>query len=391
MRSAKNYAAILAGSALALVAALVPAQAAAGIGAHSLARHAPPAVAGSWRLDKVIAVRGSDVILIGLDAVSAGDAWVAGVAIRNNGSGEKPLLEHWDGKEWRPVALPRRLAKQFGGEAVFGIVGASSTRNVWVFDEDGRYLHFNGKHWTLGRLPGRPASSLLIGSTVVLSRNDVWAFGGRQLGPISRLKFAPYAARFNGRRWATVPVPGKGIVGQVSPVHADDMWATTGVLSSGAGPAQRPAVLRWNGANWRTAARQPRLPRQATLATIFARSDSDVWVGGGAPNSKSGTSELARHWNGRSWAAAGPRLSPSADDRFLASLVPDGHGGLWGIGTALPGPARLWHYQGGSWSAPIRSRWDLYELAAVPGTGSTWAIGLGTNAALIAVHGPVPR
>ena len=60
----------------------------------------------------------------------------------------------------------------------------------------------------------------------------------------------------------------------------------------------------------------------------------------------------------------------------MASLAPDGLGGLWGLGIDLSaGIQQLWHFTGGPWSADSGPPRVLTELIAVPHTTSTWAIG----------------
>jgi hypothetical protein len=153
--------------------------------------------------------------------------------------------------------------------------------------------------------------------------------------------------------------------------------------------------MHWNGHAWRPMAVQPRLPRRATLTGILATSRRDIWLGGSVPNDKTGTSELALHWNGRSWTTVSPPARPSEADEFLTNLVPDGSGGLWAVAEAVPGPARFWHYTNGAWAPPVsvKSGWLYAVLTAVPGSTSTWAVAAspGLVRGLILIHGALPR
>jgi hypothetical protein len=137
------------------------------------------------------------------------------------------------------------------------------------------------------------------------------------------------------------------------------------------------------------------LPAHAAFSSIVAESDDNIWIGGSAPNSRGGTSELALHWDGASWTTANPPAAPTTADYFMTSLVPDGSGGLWSVGEGLPGTPRLWHYSAGAWSAPVKgnSRWIVLQLDQVPGTRSIWAIPFSFSQpkGLILLHGPVPR
>jgi hypothetical protein len=96
-----------------------------------------------------------------------------------------------------------------------GIIGASSVRDVWAFSEAGSYLRRSGTRWTFGGLPGYRAGKTVIFTIKVLGPDDTWVFGARTAGYPSKAKFTPYAARFNGRHWTSVRVPGTGIMSTV--------------------------------------------------------------------------------------------------------------------------------------------------------------------------------
>jgi hypothetical protein len=363
-------------------------------GATSLAGRQARTGAGAWRLARTFSARGHDVVLAGIDAVGPADAWVAGT-IDRQGLTLRALIGHWNGSAWARAAVPPTLAARFRG-AVLGGIGASSSRNVWAFSTAGTYLRLAGNRWQFGRVPRRVVTRKdFVGSTEVLSPTNVWVFGIHVIGSIYSLKFVPFAARFDGRCWHAVQVRGVGNMGPVSVVSPASIWALTGVDLPAIGLPDHPKVVRWNGSSWRPMAVQPRLTRNATLTGILAYSSRDVWLGGSVPNHKSGTSELALHWNGTSWATVSPPARASAADEFLTSLVPDGSGGLWAVAEAIPGPARFWHYTNGAWAPPVavRSDWLYPALAAVPGSQSVWAIAAspGFTRGLILVHDGRPR
>ena len=378
--------------AAALAGATLATQAFIAVPAQSAAVHRSPAGGAGWRLDKTISIRDKEVLLLSLDAVSASDAWAAGFVTSEYGTSAPPLIEHWNGTAWRQIVLPGKLAHRVGPD-LFGYVGASSETNVWVVSVEGHYLRrSSGGRWSMGTLPGaRRGSVLIIDSVETLSRTDVWALGVR-VDP--QFKSVPYAARFNGRQWTTVRVPGSGPISQVSVISPRDIWAVAGGTPPLAGRTPTPSrVLHWNGVAWRAMAVQPRLPRHASLTAILAKGGSDIWVGGSVLNSRRGTCELARHWNGRTWISASPRAAASPGAYAITSLTPAPGGGIWALSTDFDGPARVWRYSDGTWSAPTRLPWDLYRFESVPHSRSIWAIGenAGATAALIALHGPVPR
>jgi hypothetical protein len=372
----------LAGSALAMTAIAIPATAAV----------VTPAGYQGWRAYHRVTVREREVLLGSIDAVSASDAWVAGISGNAKLSGQRPLVEHWNGWSWRPVSLGVNDPALTATGGFFGYIAASPGRNVWAFSENGSYVRLHARHWMTGRVPRSSGGHVVILSATAFSRTDVWAFGTRYVGPASKLDLVPYAARFNGTSWTTVPMPGKGVL-DVSAQSPDDMWALISALTPGSGLTFRQRILHWDGEAWTPMAVQPPRPRHADLDSILGLSQTDAWVAGGAPDGKGGTAKLAIHWNGTSWTSASPPGRPTTSDLSLGDLVADGDGGLWAVGGSGQGAGRFWHYSAGRWTSPATARWYVFQLAAVPGTDSTWGIAASAHGsgALIIVHGPVPR
>jgi hypothetical protein len=83
-------------------------------------------------------------------APSAGDIWASGVA--GDVTHESAAIEHWNGKAWRRVPLPRL---GIPSDAWLGVsVTALTARDVWAEvgafhgdTETGYLLHWNGKGW----------------------------------------------------------------------------------------------------------------------------------------------------------------------------------------------------------------------------------------------------
>jgi hypothetical protein len=376
---------------VALATAALAAQALIAAPAQSAAVRRPAAGTGGWRVVKTISVHDKTVILLNLAVVSAKDAWATGVVVSDRNSTFGLLLEHWDGTAWHRVAEPAKLARHVARQDLFASVGASSASNVWVFSLDGRYLRRVRDHWAFGRVPGIKPGRTFVESVKVFSPADVWVFGAEAVGAASNLKFSPYAARFDGHRWTAISVPGNGPLGPVSAISARNMWAIAGgeqLLIEG--PPASGSIVHWNGTTWQKVARQPKLPRQTILSGILARSNSNVWVGGGTQGAN-GSSEMAWHWNGSAWASRSPHAPANGQQYFLSSFVPTSDG-MWALGLNLSGVSRVWRYSG-AWSAPVPLRWNLFQLAGVPHTKTVWGIGENEamNNGVIVLHGPLPR
>jgi hypothetical protein len=352
-----------------------------------------------WRVSLSIKTDPS-ILMDSVDADSASDAWAVG---RTPGSFGKNggIIEHWTGKTWHRVTPPANLLRRFNNDNdAFWAVGASSAKHVWVFGLDGKYLRLNGSQWTFGRLPHPGKTTMIVLSAKVFSPTDVWTFGCRatSFGTTS-FHCVPAAARFNGHGWTVLKLPGNGVVWQASAVSGTDIWAIDGPSVIGA-TGSRPLLLHWNGASWQTSPRQPKLPKGTQLAGIAASSDTNIWIGGNVVRPKTKVREVASHWNGRSWLDNNPPSKPSGRETETESLIPGGKGGIFELATGVKGDADIStvirHYSAGRWLAPISKNWFVIQLAEVPGTSSTWGVGLGRPASrlargLIILHGPSPR
>jgi hypothetical protein len=354
-----------------------------------------------WRAVASVAVPHKSVLLWNVDAVGPADAWTAGV-VNDGERGQGALLAHWNGSTWRQVALPAGDPARLAGIVPLVAVGASSSRDVWLFGQFGHYLRLRGGHWTPARIPSFPRETF-IDQVEAFSPCDVWVFGLRVTGSPSNgtERLHAFAERFDGSTWRQVPVPGRASEGAftVSAASPRDMWALEGTVMPGSGLYAKPRVVHWNGRSWRLLTVQPRRPKGGTMTSILAVGPDDAWVGGSRENPKGGSAELVLHWDGRSWSSADPPAGSTEQAYYAGSLTPDGRGGLWLLGTAfgsaVPGPARVWHYSGGTWSAPtsLSSRLLVWSIAAVPHTTSVWGIagGPGLVKGEILLYGDVPR
>jgi hypothetical protein len=354
-----------------------------------------------WRVFASVSLPHKSVLLGNVDVVSASGAWLAGI-VNDGERGQAALLEHWNGSAWRQVALPAGAAARLAGDVPLVVVGASPGRNAWVFGQFGRYLRLRGGHWTSGSIQSIPKETI-IDQAAVFGPSDVWAFGLHAIGSVARgnLEFLPFAARFDGRTWKRVPIPGRASDGAftVSVASARDMWALEGTVTPDSGIYAKPRVLHWDGRSWRPVAIQPRRPKGGTLTTILAMGPDNVWVGGSREDAKTGSTELVLHWNGGSWISADPPAPRTEQGYYAGSMTPDGHGGFWLLGTsfaaAVSGPARVWHYSGGTWSQPavLSSRLLVWSIASVPDSNSVWGIagGPGLVKGDILLYGPRPR
>jgi hypothetical protein len=393
----RGSALVLAGGALALTGAILPAQAATSTG---------------WRLSATFGVRANATILTSVDAVSARDAWATGLSAPTKGDNLQTLIKHWNGKSWANVVLPAKVARAWQKTDGFdGEVGATSPSDVWILGDTGSYLRLKGAHWSVGKLPGSSETSgdlVEVTSARVFSSANVWAFGTRlDLGTSSEPTGTPYAAHFNGRTWTATKLPAGvtgGVITAASATSSRSIWAVTGNpsgLTAGPGPSgpARPEVLHWTPAAGWTVPAQPVLPAGANLTSVLVEQNGHVLAGGSEKNSHKGTTPLAATWNSTAWTVAALPSSSTAK-WTLTSLAADGRG-AWAVAYATNRESsQVWRLSGSTWSlvkpAFGKRASVLLQLASVPHTSSAWGAGAlkaGKSGALamIAVAGPTPR
>jgi hypothetical protein len=371
-----------------------------------------------WRVSATFGPKTAVTVLDRITAASGGDAWAAGTSTVH--AKQSALIEHWTGKSWQRLRLTTTAAAELDNyvPGLSVLAASSSSSDLWEFRTaaQGGFAHYNGKRWAFGSLPapkvsaGTKVAEVLIASGVVVSRTDAWALGSVLTTSGSVL---PYAARYDGRRWAITPVPGTGVAVAVTAVSARDVLVLLGSDEYVGFGTNTPTVVRWNGIQWRPLPKQPAALPGVENATSLAVSGGHVWIGGdddsGIVNGEPRFTDFAAELTPSGWKTANLPGASSLDYE-LASLVPDGHGGLWGLGTCLDDcfnnqdrrvSQRLWHFTGGRWSAPASPRFggvagELETLAPVPGTSTIWGAGAlyrtGSSAVgLIALAGPAPR
>lgn len=371
-----------------------------------------------WRVSATFGPKTGVTVLPSITASSGDDAWAAGTSAVH--AKQSALLEHWTGKSWQRLNLSATTAAELNNYVPgLSVLAASSTsRDLWEFRTAAQagFAHYNGKRWSFGSLPAPKLSAstkvaeVLMASGVVVSRTDVWAFGSVLTTTGSAL---PYAAYYNGRRWTTTPVPGTGVAVAVTAVSARHVLVLLGTDEFVGFGTGKPTVVNWNGSRWQALPKQPAVLPGIENATRLAVSGGHVWIGGdyspGIVGGEIRFADFAAELTRSGWHTA-DLPGASSIDYELDSLVPDGHGGLWGLGTCLANcfnnqnrrlSQRLWHFTGGRWSAPAAPRFggaagELESLAVVPGTSTIWGAGVlyptGSSAVgLIALAGPAPH
>jgi hypothetical protein len=223
----------------------------------------------------------TDIVLRGVDPVSANQAWAVGSY--KVGSGVKTLTIRWNGRGWKQVASPSP-----GGSALLAAVTATSSSNAWavgdvagITNNKTLILHWNGRVWKHVASPS-PGLDNHLQAVAASTGTNVWA-----VGSASRTNsLLTLTLRWNGRRWIRVSSPNPEGTGDSSinellgltAISSKDVWAVGG----GSSPQHmsfQPLTLHWNGSRWARVA-SPNLGGDSALVAVSARSGSDLWAVG---------------------------------------------------------------------------------------------------------------
>jgi hypothetical protein len=374
---------VLAGAAaLAMAAVIVPASGATSPGWRVVKTFGP--AEGVW----------SDSFAVS----GANDAWSTWIACKPcTGSNQVThyYLEHSAGTTWKQVRVPVSLAQS--AEASVGI-GASSFRNMWLFDAPAgksaqtKVLRWNGRKWHVQSIPAWAVHFNLSGTydivPAVFGPTSVWVFS---MGVDAFSNPDHYAARYNGHTWTKTQLP--GVPSQVSILSRDDIWAVGNTVATKTKPSAT-ILMHWNGKHWHTlAVPEAHVPAHASeyVADPVALGPADVWIKRDILRGTAGAATLyLLHWNGSSWR----RVAIPAQISGVDYMTQDGHGGLW-LAANGPKPAYRWHiyHLNGRWTrdsvpaAKGTTVGDLIGLNWIPGTRSVWAAGNmflpGTNGGIL--------
>jgi hypothetical protein len=237
--------------------------------------------------------------LTAVTAVSPDDVWAVGW-VERAGTGDRTLVEHWDGHSWNrvPSASPEQGTEHatagYRVDVLYG-VWAEASDDVWAVGayyplgndqfESPLVEHWDGHHWRQVPSPLNPTGaveSYLYGVSGSPG-SQILAVGGRYTDHWSGL-----IEHWDGSRWRAVrTAPDSDQLLAVASVGRPLAWAVGGATTEQMDRTGWHVVLNDNqGA--------------AVLAGVTADEANDAWAVGGAPF---GEDEYAviDHWDGASW------------------------------------------------------------------------------------------
>lgn len=210
----------------------------------------------------------------------------------------------------------------------------------------------------------RVASPNVAGSSNVLLGVDAWgaddacAVGGSTDYPPSSMPFGdpPLAAqstlvlRWDGANWTTAANPGGGTLYDVCAIDRGTYWAVG--TAPPAGPARGGAIVplaaRYAARGWHVA----QVPAEGPLFGVAASGPDDVWAVGQDQDPAGLGGPLIVHYDGHAWTAVAAPVG--AGQGWLGDIVCAARDDVWAVGIDLPagggvGPLIL-HFDGTSWA-----------------------------------------
>jgi len=288
-------------------------------------------------------------------AISKNNIWAVGdTATKAGKTIYQPFIRHFNGSSWQAVTIPGSA----GSTADW--VSASAAGNVWVGGlKNSRVAtsvvyRWNGARWAKIPLP----ALTYLQDVAVLGPDNVWAFGDS--GSVGYDIF-----HWNGSKWRYYLADNTNFIPQkISASAANNVWVSGFAFS---GSKQVVAAYRWNGTAWHSVS-MPHPVLNDAGPNVTAVSPANVWIGW-----YDTTTSHVLHWDGHQWRTVS--LPYYADP---TNVVPDGKGGYWFGAEAV--------VSGTTWTIEDVPGFtgDYGYVTRIPGTTSFLLnAGVGTSAATV--------
>ena len=258
------------------------------------------------------------------------EAWAVGDYLSDVTKRNEPFAEHWDGRVWTLVPLPRLVS----GGYLYAVDGASPN-DVWAVGSfvasktiKPLILHWDGSSWTVAQHPQSAPGSRLVGIDA-RRPNDVWAVGASGRKP-------PLVEHWDGHKWRTVKIPTPGIGGNffaVSALGPRRIWAVGQYYRKGEIEPHALAT-RWNGRTWRFTRPPNRKWFDNTLIAVDGDTGGGVWAAAEIASPSDAVDTVMYRWNGRRWARAG---MPTLRDGAIWDIDMIGPSDGWAVGWEADG------------------------------------------------------
>jgi hypothetical protein len=272
--------------------------------------------------------------------------------------------------EWSTVSSPNR------GASGLSAVAAVSANNIWAvghtFGGTGdRTLieHWNGVAWTIVDSPNPPGADAQLQAIEVVGAADIWAAGYYYDSATTEHTLLEH---WDGGSWTIIPSPdgpsGYNQLAGIAAVASNDVWAVA--------QGQQEVILHWDGFTWSLVPGADNGGLESHLRAITAIAVNDVWAAGYYYDSATGFARpLIQHWDGSQWSVV---PSPYVGEDFLNGIAAVGPHDVWAVGVADYTNTLTEHWDGNAWTiVPSQGGGgELFGVAAVTAR-DVWAVGSG--------------
>jgi hypothetical protein len=237
-----------------------------------------------------------------------------------------------------------------------------------------------------------PFTGIEVSGISATATNDVWTASGSLVSQSNVNKSAAASLNFNGTKFSKAPL-GSTVAGTtefingVAAIAPDDVWAV-GFDSVDNGPLE--VVQRFDGTKWQEVHDVAMVGKGQIfgeqLNAISAINSNDIFAAGNLYNyDRDQVIPFFEHWNGQSWAQAGPNPKVSNTQTYINGVAAISASDVWAVGYAQmrtdgvvakkPAPATL-HFDGTQWKEiPAAKCVCVFTAVAAIASDDVWAVG----------------
>jgi hypothetical protein len=186
------------------------------------------------------------------------DLWAAGDALNQENGSIELVFEHWNGQEW---SLAQSPTPPGGAQFAAGVV-AVGPGDVWAVGTEAGAItnetlsaHWNGREWSIVPTPefiGPGDVQNQLTAVTAAGADEVWA-SGYAYNVRDENRLLPYVLSWNGKSWTMTKVPKKGGEGSrlngIQALSPDDVWAV-GQIQQDNGTI-KTLTEQFDGSTWR--------------------------------------------------------------------------------------------------------------------------------------------
>jgi len=276
-------------------------------------------------------------LLSSIAALAATDAWAVGEYQPGLSGPNHTLIEHWDGTMWSVIPSPNPAGKA----NLFFSVTAITAVDAWAAglsqDPTTGILQtlieqWNGTMWSIVPSVNPGSGNNALYGISAASEHDVWAVGDDQDG-LDGIAHT-LIEHWDGSAWVAISSPNRGagsnVLASIDAIAAHDIWAA-GYAQNGPSGASQTLIERWNGAAWTVEPTPNPGPRDNEFFSIAALNDHAIWAAGNFQDPSGNLHTLTERWNGTAWTIESTP-NPGYTNNSLVGIAAVDANHAWAVG-----------------------------------------------------------